>query len=471
MTKLRTTKRQERIMKTQGKPWNGRFSQPTDREVETFTSSLHYDRRLHRYDIEGSIAHSRMLAKQGIVTKGEAKAIVAGLREILADIDAGSFSFHADDEDIHMAIEKALTARIGEAGGKLHAGRSRNDQIALDIRLYLRDEIGRVIRLVAALKNGFHALAKKECGAVLPGYTHMQKAQPVLLAHYLLAFWEMLDRDEARLRDCLKRVNVMPLGSAALAGTGLPIDRNYVARLLRFPSVTNNSMDSVSDRDFIAEFVFTASLVMMHLSRFCEDLILWSTDEFGYVEIADAFTTGSSIMPQKKNPDVAELIRGKTGRVYGHLITLLTILKGLPMTYNRDLQEDKEPLFDTVDTLQACLRVLTAMIGNLSFNRERMEAEAGGGFSTATDVAEYLVMKKVPFREAHGIVGKLVAFCIRTKKTLSDLSLKELRRFYPGFEDDLFDRLTARQSVNARRASGGTAEETVRKRIREIEGR
>ena len=458
-------------MKKREKPWAGRFSEPMDREVEAFTSSLHYDRRLYRYDIEGSIAHARMLAKQRIITTGEAKAIVSGLKEILAGIEAGTFPFDPGDEDIHMAIEKALTERIGEACGKLHTGRSRNDQIALDIRLYLRAEIGRVIGLVAALKGAFVGLAKKECGVILPGYTHMQKAQPVLLAHYLMAFWEMLDRDEARLRDCLKRVNFMPLGSAALAGTGLPIDRAYVARLLRFPQVTNNSMDSVSDRDFIAEFIFAASLVMMHLSRFCEDLILWSTDEFGYVEIADAFTTGSSLMPQKKNPDVAELIRGKTGRVYGHLMALLTILKGLPMTYNRDLQEDKEPLFDAVDTLQGSLRVLTAMIGHLCFNRKRMEAGAGGGFSTATDVAEYLVMKKVPFREAHGIVGRLVAFCIGKNRTLSDLSLKELRQFSPAFEKDLFGRLTARQSVNARRAAGGTAEETVRKRIAEIEGR
>ena len=470
MMQKRVAKRHDTTVKTQDKPWGGRFSEPTDRDVEAFTSSLHYDRRLYRFDIEGSIAHARMLAKQGIVTGVESRAIVGGLRRILADIEGGNFPFHPDDEDIHMAIEKALTGLIGEAGGKLHTARSRNDQIALDIRLYLRDEIGRVMRLVAALKSGFLALAKKEMGVILPGFTHLQKAQPVLLAHYLLAFWEMLDRDEARFRDCLKRVNVMPLGSAALAGTSLPIDRRYVARLLHFPAVTENSMDSVSDRDFVAEFVFAASLVMMHLSRFCEDLVLWSSDEFGYVEIADAFTTGSSIMPQKKNPDVAELIRGKTGRVYGHLVALLTILKGLPMTYNRDLQEDKEPLFDTVDTLEACLKVLTAMIGRLSFNRARMEAGAAGGFSTATDVAEYLVMKKVPFREAHGIVGKMVAFCIGKKKSLSDHTMAELRAFYPGFEKDLYERLAVRQSVNARQATGGTAEETVRKRIREIEG-
>jgi argininosuccinate lyase len=457
-------------MKKDEKPWGGRFSESTDREVEAFTTSLHYDRRLYQCDIEGSIAHARMLAKQGIVTKREATAIRTGLRAIRSEIEAGTFVFQPGDEDIHMAVEKALTARIGEAGGKLHTGRSRNDQIALDIRLYLRVEIRDIRALLGKLKAGFVERAKAEMGAILPGYTHMQKAQPVLLSHYLLAFREMLDRDEDRLRDCLKRVNVMPLGAAALAGTGLPIDRRYVARILGFPEVTANSMDSVSDRDFVAEFIFAASLVMMHLSRFCEDLILWSTDEFGYVEIADAFTTGSSIMPQKKNPDVAELIRGKTGRVYGDLVALLTILKGLPMTYNRDLQEDKEPLFDTIDTLQSSLRVLTAMIGRLTFNRQRMETGAAGGFSTATDLAEYLVRKGVPFREAHGIVGRIVSFCIQEGKALTGLTLKEFRKFYKGFEKDLFLCLTVRQSIQARQEIGGTAEETVRRRIAEIEG-
>jgi argininosuccinate lyase len=456
-------------MRNHGKPWGGRFSEPTDLEVVSFTSSLHFDKRLYCHDIEGSIAHARMLARQGIISKAEGRRIIKGLADVLADIDLGEFVFHSVDEDIHMAIEKALIARIGDVGGKLHTGRSRNDQIALDIRLYLREEIGVILSHIGSLKGGFLALAKKELGVILPGYTHLQKAQPVLLSHYLLAFREMLTRDESRMQDCLKRVNVMPLGAAALAGTGLPIDRDYVARLLHFPSQTQNSMDAVSDRDFIAEFVFSASLTMMHMSRFCEDLILWSTDEFGYVEIADSFTTGSSIMPQKKNPDVAELIRGKTGRVYGHLVSLLTILKGLPMTYNRDLQEDKEPLFDTVDTLQASLRVLTAMLVRLTFNHQRMEEGAEGGFSTATDVAEYLVMKGVPFREAHGIVGRLVASCIRTKKTLTEMTLAEYRQFYPGFEEDLFASLTARQSVNARKLTGGTAEETVRKRIEEIE--
>ena len=367
-------------------------------------------------------------------------------------------------------IEKALTRRIGDAGGKLHTGRSRNDQIALDIRLYLRDEIGSVLELIGALKARLLDRAKAESGTVISGYTHMQKAQPVLLSHYLLAFWEMAGRDEARFGDCLRRVNVMPLGAGALAGTGLPIDRKYVARLLDFPALTKNSMDTVSDRDFIAEFIFAASVVMMHLSRFCEDLILWSTDEFGYVEISDSFTTGSSIMPQKKNPDVAELIRGKTGRVYGDLIAMMTILKGLPMTYNRDLQEDKEPLFDAVDTVKDCLRLLTAMIARLNFNRQRMASGADGGFSTATDVAEYLVLKGVPFREAHGIVGRLVAFCIKSKKKLTGLTLAEFRKFYRGFDEDVFEHLTALQSVNARKVVGGTADETVRRRIAEIEG-
>jgi argininosuccinate lyase len=437
--------------------------------VVAFTASIHFDRRLYRHDIEGSLAHARMLARQGIITPDEAKKIRAGLKAILAEIERGDFGFAPEDEDIHMAIEKALIARIGEAGGKLHTGRSRNDQVALDIRLYLREEIGRTLGLVGSLKAALLNRAKGEIGRIMPGYTHLQKAQPVLLSHYFLAFWEMLARDEGRLRDCLKRVNVMPLGSAALAGTSLPLDRNYVARLLRFPAVTLNSMDSVSDRDFIAEYLFAAAATMMHLSRFCEDLILWSTDEFGYVEISDAFTTGSSIMPQKKNPDVAELIRGKTGRVYGNLLAILTILKGLPMTYNRDLQEDKEPLFDTVDTLQSSLAILAAMVGRLTFRSERMERGAEGGFSTATDLAEYLVLKGVPFREAHGVVGRLVARCIREGKALTELTLEAFRGFHPAFEADVMERLTVRQSVNARKTTGGTAEDGVRSRIAEIE--
>ena len=458
-------------MTTQKKPWGGRFQEPTDKDVEAFTASIHFDRRLYRQDIEGSIAHARMLASQKIITKKEEKAILAGLKTIGKDIEAGRFVFNPDDEDIHMAIEKSLISRIGKAGGKLHTGRSRNDQVSLDVRLYLRDEIRRILELLSIFKKSLTDLAKKEIKTIMPGYTHLQKAQPVLLSHHLLAYWEMIDRDEARLLDCQKRVNILPLGAAALAGTNLPIDRKQVADLLNFPAISENSMDTVSDRDFIAEFIFAACLIMMHLSRFCEDLILWSSSEFGFVEISDSFTTGSSIMPQKKNPDVAELVRGKTGRVYGHLVSLLTVLKGLPMTYNRDLQEDKEPLFDTVDTVKGCVKTLASMIRHLQFNRLRMREEAAKGFSTATDLAEYLVMKGVPFRESHGIVGRLVAYSIRSGKALHDLTLSEYRKFYQGFDEDIFACLKVENAVNAKNSLGGTAEKNVRKRLAEIEGR
>jgi argininosuccinate lyase len=341
--------------------------------------------------------------------------------------------------------------------------------VALDLRLYLREKITLILKQLSDLKASFAAIARKEIQTILPGYTHLQKAQPVLLAHYILAYWEMLDRDQERLKDCLKRVDVMPLGAGALAGTGLPIDRAYTARLLKFPKVSQNSMDAVSDRDFVAEFIFDAAVIQMHLSRFCEDLILWSSDEFAFVDIADSFTTGSSIMPQKKNPDVAELIRGKTGRIYGHLVGILTVMKGLPMTYNKDLQEDKEGLFDTVDTLQACLHILSAMVKSLSFNRSKMAEAASGGYSTATDAAEYLVMKGVPFRESHGIVGRLVAYSIKKKKNLDQLTLEEFRQFYNGFDKDIYRYLTAENSVNMKNVIGGTATEAVLKRIKDIE--
>ena len=453
------------------KPWGGRFREPTDGEVEAFITSIHFDKRLARYDIEGSIAHAKMLAKQGIISQGEGRTIVVGLKGILGDIERGDFTFRLSDEDIHMAMERALIERVGEVGGKLHAGRSRNDQVSLDVRLYLRDEINRILELVAVLKSSLVKLAKRESRTIMPGYTHLQKAQPVLLSHYLLAYWEMLDRDEARLCDSLRRTNMMPLGAAALAGSGLPIDRNYTARLLKFPRLCQNSMDAVSDRDFVAEFIFAASLILMHLSRFCEDIIIWSTEEFNFVEISDAFATGSSIMPQKKNPDVAELIRGKTGRVYGNLFALLTLMKGLPMTYNRDLQEDKEPLFDTVDTVAGCLEIFAGMIKHLRFNRARMQEEAARGFSTATDVADYLVMRGIPFRESHGIVGRLVAYCTEKSKGLSDLTLEEFRQFYQGFAEDVYKYLPVENAVNARKTIGGTAEEMVWKRIGEIEGK
>ena len=451
------------------KPWGGRFKESTDELVEAFTASIHFDKRLYRYDIEGSIAHCRMLARQKIITAGEKEQIVDGLTAILRDIEEGSFQFSQEQEDVHMAIEKALIERIGDAGGKLHTGRSRNDQVSLDTRLYLRDEIDAIVALIIALKQVIVGMAKRHVEIIMPGYTHLQKAQPVLLSHYLLAFREMFDRDGQRFQECRRRVNVMPLGSAALAGTGIPLDRAYVADLLEFPALTENSMDAVSDRDFIAEFIFDAGLLMMHLSRFCEDLVIWSSDEFGYVEISDGFTTGSSIMPQKKNPDVAELIRGKTGRVYGNLAALMTVMKGLPMTYDRDLQEDKEPLFDTVDTIKATLAVFTAMVKKITFREERMREAALKGFSTATDVAEYLVRKGIPFREAHGIVGKIVLHCIESGRDIPSLTVEEMKAFHSRIDEDVFEWITVEQSVNARNIRGATARTMVLKRIEELE--
>ena len=451
------------------KPWAGRFQEATAPSVERFTSSLHVDRRLYRHDIEGSIAHATMLADSGIISRADAKAIIRGLKSIRADMEKGRFVFDPADEDIHMAIEKELIRRAGDAGAKLHTARSRNDQIALDVRLYLRDEADGLIRLLNALQKQLVGMAKKEIATIMPGYTHLQKAQPVLLSHYLLAFAEMFARDGERLEDCRKRLNVLPLGAAALAGTGLPIDRTRTARLLRFPEVSRNSMDTVADRDYIAEFIFAASLAMAHLSRFCEDLVLWSSEEFGFAEISDAYTTGSSIMPQKKNPDVAELIRGKTARVYGDLTAILTLVKGLPMTYNRDLQEDKEPLFDAVDTLHDCLAVFLEMLAHTRFNADRMHLAARGGFSTATDVAEYLVEKGVPFREAHGIVGRIVAYCLDAGKELAMITFEELKKFHAVFADDVLPRLKAARSVNMKKTFGGTSPERVAERIREIE--
>ncbi len=451
------------------KPWAGRFQEVTAKSVEKFTCSLHYDSRLYHFDIEGSIAHATMLADSGIISRKEAAAIVRGLKSILRDIEKGRFVFDAADEDIHMAIEKELIQRIGEAGGKLHTARSRNDQIALDVRLFLRAEIDSICRLITSLLKQLVKQAKSEISTIMPGYTHMQKAQPVLLSHYLLAFAEMFSRDKQRLDDCKTRLNVMPLGAAALAGTGLPIDRHRTAELLNFPKVSKNSMDTVADRDYIAEFIFTASLAMMHLSRFCEDLVLWSSDEFGFAEISDAYTTGSSIMPQKKNPDIAELIRGKTARVYGDLFTILTLIKGLPMTYNRDLQEDKEPLFDAVDTVKDCLAIFTEMLAHTKFNAAKMYQAAGGGFSTATDVAEYLVEIGVPFRRAHEIVGNIVAHSVKNNKTLEELRFSDYQTFYAGFKADIVSRIKLENSVNARMHLGGTAQTAVKERIREFE--
>lgn len=456
-------------MANQGKPWGGRFLSRTDKEVEAFTASIHFDKRLYPYDIQGSIAHATMLAQRGILSAAEGEIIVDALQKIGKDLDAGRFEFRPDDEDIHMAIEKALIDRIGDVGGKLHTGRSRNDQVALDVRLYLRDENLQIIALLDKLKHTLLKLAKREIKTIMPGYTHMQKAQPVLLAHYLMAFWEMFDRDQARMGDSQKRIEIMPLGAAALAGTGLPIDRELTAQLLQFAAISQNSMDTVSDRDFIIEFTAAAALIMMHMSRFAEDLILWSTEEFNFVAIDDAYTTGSSIMPQKKNPDVAELLRGKTARVYGNLMALLTLLKGLPMTYNRDLQEDKEPMFDTVDTVKTCLHIFTAMISHLNFNRVRMRDAAKGGFSIATDLAEYLVKKGVPFRSAHSVVGRLVAYCIKENKEIESLTIEEFKTFHAKFGSDLYKFLTVDSAVKVRNIAGGTATSCVRKRLSELE--
>ncbi|MBU4118139.1 MAG: argininosuccinate lyase, partial [Proteobacteria bacterium] len=406
---------------TPAKLWGGRFAEKTAASVEAFTASIHYDARLYRHDIAGSRAHARMLAKQGLITNEEGALIVQGLDRIEQEIAAGEFVFKPELEDIHMNIEKALVEKIGPAGEKLHTARSRNDQVALDVRLYLREECQGLIELLTGLQKACVVLARKYQHAVMPGYTHLQRAQPVLVAHHLLAYYEMFGRDRDRLSDALKRINIMPLGAAALAGTGLPIDREFVARELGFPQITANSMDTVGDRDYIIEFMGAASLIQIHLSRLSEELVLWTTEEFSFVTLADSFCTGSSIMPQKKNPDIPELIRGKSGRVVGNLMSLLMLLKGLPMTYNRDLQEDKEPLFDTVDTVSQSVAIMAQLLANLTFNEARLAAGLGGGYMTATDLADYLVRKNIPFRQAHAIVGRTVAFCLSQGKELTEL--------------------------------------------------
>ena len=454
-------------MKT--KPWSGRFTEDTNQFVEDFTASISFDKRLYRQDIIGSIAHAIMLGEQGIITKAETNKIIKGLQGILKDIESDNFEFLTELEDIHMNIEKRLIERIGDAGRKLHTARSRNDQVALDIRFYLRDEIQAVYDYAERLQNSLVSLAKTNTDVIMPGYTHLQRAQPVLFSHHMLAYYEMLERDKGRLEDCLKRLNVLPLGAGALAGTTFPIDREAVARELGFEGVTRNSIDSVSDRDFSIEFLSASSIIMMHLSRFAEELILWSSSEFDFIELPDSFCTGSSIMPQKKNPDVPELVRGKTGRVYGDLISLLTTMKGLPLAYNKDMQEDKEPVFDAVDTVKDCLRAFSEMLPGIRLNKERMLKAAGGGFSTATDMADYLVRNGIPFRDAHEIVGKCVRYCIEKNKELYDLSLKEFQKFSKVFEKDIFDYITVEKSVNSRDVTGGTALKQVKKRLKEIE--
>ncbi|WP_114416698.1 argininosuccinate lyase [Marinospirillum perlucidum] len=440
----------------------GRFSEPTDAFVEAFTASVNFDQRLYRQDIQGSIAHATMLAKVGVLTDMERDAIIQGLKEIEAEIEKGDFTWSVEQEDVHMNIEAALTAKIGITGKKLHTGRSRNDQVATDIRLYLRDEMDRIGAELTRLQKGLTDLAVKEADTIMPGFTHLQTAQPVTFGHHLLAWNEMLQRDYERLEDARKRVNLSPLGAAALAGTTYPIDRLQTAELMGFAGPTENSLDSVSDRDFAVEFCSFASLLLMHLSRMSEELILWTSAQFNFIDLPDRFCTGSSIMPQKKNPDVPELVRGKTGRVYGHLMSLLTLMKSQPLAYNKDNQEDKEPLFDTLDTVQGCLRAFADMIPAIEPKRDSMREAARRGFATATDLADYLVRKGLPFRDAHEVVGQSVAYGVREKKDLSDMSLEELRQFSDAIGEDVFDVLTLEGSVAARNHLGGTAPDQVR---------
>ena len=448
-----------------GKLWQGRFREGTSKMVESFTASIRFDQRLYRYDIEGSMAHCKMLSQQGLLSSEEEDVLIQGLGEILREIERGSFVFEDSQEDVHMAIEQLLIEKVGEVGGKLHTGRSRNDQVAVDIRLFLRDEIQGTDEDIGNLQTSLVGQAKAHLGLVMPGFTHLQHAQPVLYSHHLMAYYEMLRRDRQRLSDCLGRVDVSPLGSAALAGTSLPIDRKATADLLNFSALSLNSIDAVSDRDFIIEFISAAALIMMHLSRMCEELILWCTPEFDYIEISEGFCTGSSIMPQKKNPDVPELIRGKSGRVYGHLMSLLTMMKGLPLAYNRDLQEDKEPLFDTVDTVRQSLRILARLWENVTLNKERMEKMALLGFSLATDVAEYLVMKGMGFRQAHRAVGKMVRYCLEESKQLEEMTLQEFKGFASVISQDVYTILDLKKSVDSRNSLGGTSLAQVREAI------
>ena len=442
---------------TTNQSWGGRFSEPVDAFVARFTASVDFDKRLYKHDIQGSIAHATMLARVGVLTDGERDTIIDGLEAIRSEIEAGEFVWSVELEDVHMNIEARLTARIGITGKKLHTGRSRNDQVATDIRLWLRDEIDIILGELKRLQTGLLDQAEKHSAVIMPGFTHLQTAQPVTFGHHLLAWYEMLVRDSERLLDCRKRVNRMPLGSAALAGTTYPIDRSVTCELLGFDAVSGNSLDGVSDRDFAIEFCAAASLAMMHLSRFSEELVLWTSSQFNFIDLPDRFCTGSSIMPQKKNPDVPELVRGKTGRVYGHLMSLLTLMKSQPLAYNKDNQEDKEPLFDTVDTLRDSLRAFADMIPAIEPKVEAMREAALRGFSTATDLADYLVRRGLPFRDCHEIVGHAVKYGVDNKKDLAEMSLDELRQFSDQIEQDVFEVLTLEGSVNARDHIGGTA--------------
>ncbi|ALG66822.1 argininosuccinate lyase [Beggiatoa leptomitoformis] len=458
-------------MTTIEKPWSGRFTAPTDAFVEAFTASVTFDQRLYAYDIMGSIAHATMLARVGVLTQTECEQIISGLQSIQQEIESGQLQWSIALEDVHMNIETRLTQKIGIVGKKLHTGRSRNDQVATDVRLYLRHEIDTILAELNRLLHALISVAEREVETILPGFTHLQSAQPITFGHHLLAWCEMLLRDKTRLQDCRKRMNTLPLGAAALAGTSYPLDRHYTAALLGFEAVAENSLDAVSDRDFAIEFTSAATLIMMHLSRFSEELVLWSSAQFNFIELSDAFCTGSSIMPQKKNPDVPELVRGKTGRVYGALISLLTLMKSQPLAYNKDNQEDKEPLFDTVDTLKGSLKVYADMIPAMQVNRDIMRKAALQGFTTATDLADYLVRKGIPFRDAHEIVGKAVRYGVENNIHLEAVSLETYKQFSALIEQDVYNVLSLEGSVAARNIFGGTAPQQVRAAIQRLKAK
>ncbi|AWX58543.1 argininosuccinate lyase [Brevibacillus brevis] len=447
------------------KLWGGRFTKPTNQLVEEYTASISFDQKMWRQDIVGSLAHVAMLGKCGILPMEEVRQIIAGLKKVKEKIERGQAEFLVAHEDVHMNIEKMLIEEIGPVGGKLHTGRSRNDQVALDMHLYLREKLMEIIQLAMYLQEALLEQASQHLDTVMPGYTHLQRAQPVLFGYHLMAYVSMLQRDIERMTETWKRVNVLPLGAGALAGTTFPIDRTFVAELLQFDGIYQNSMDAVSDRDFIVEFLADASLVMTHLSRLCEELVIWSSQEFSFVELDDAFCTGSSIMPQKKNPDVAELVRGKTGRVYGNLFGLLTVLKGLPLAYNKDMQEDKEGMFDTVATIHGALALLTPMIKTMQVKADRMRQAVTNDFSNATDLADYLVRKDMPFRQAHEVVGRTVLYCIEQQKYLLDLTLEEFQSFSEDIGADVYDALAVETVVNARNVLGGTARNQVEVQI------
>ncbi|HUL00090.1 MAG TPA: argininosuccinate lyase [Nitrospirota bacterium] len=468
MAKKITLKKNPRTPVKGIKPWAGRFNEATNALVEEFTASIPYDWRLYPYDIAGSIAHATMLGKTGIITKKEAMRITRGLEDIRKELAVGAFEFSVELEDIHMNIENRLTQKIGSVGGKLHTARSRNDQVALDLRMYVREEIAQTHDLLRSMQKVLLDLAHQHRDIALPGYTHLQRAQPVLLGHHLLAYIDMFERDRGRLEDCFRRVDVMPLGAGAIAGTVLPIDRSYVAKQLGFSRIAENSMDAVSDRDFAIEFIAACAQIMMHLSRLSEELVLWSSSEFGFITIADAFTTGSSMMPQKKNPDVAELTRGKTGRVYGSLMALLTVMKGLPLAYNRDMQEDKEPVFNAADTVTRSLAVFIEMLKSITVHKAAMHKAAQDGFITATDLADYLVRKNLPFRKAHEVVGKAILRAIELECGLMTMPFKEYRKLSPLIKEDVYDALSLEASVGRRMSYGGTAPSNLKKRLQKL---